>query len=189
MVETSFRKRFAGRGGNLDTRQDEARGAFQTLLTIPAESVSDIRPGVPAMRRPARHFLVRTSLALLVTMSAATVDAATRVSVGVNQSLRMGVAGQAGNVVVGNAAIADVTVVDSHSVIVQGKGYGSTQIMVLDINGRVLLDSIVTVTAPSEGQMTLYRGSTPRQFSCSPRCELDSSSRGGSGANASGPGG
>ena len=64
------------------------------------------------------------------------------ITVGINQGLRLQVGGSAANVVVANPAIADVTVVDAHSVIVMGKGYGTTQIMVLDSTGRLLMDSM-----------------------------------------------
>jgi Flp pilus assembly secretin CpaC len=112
--------------------------------------------------------------AVAILLGADPVAAASRANVGLNQSLRLSVGGSAANVVIGNPAIADVTVVDAHSVIILGKGYGATQIMVLDINGHLLMDTIVTVTAATEGQITLYRGAAPQQFSCAPRCEIDS---------------
>ena len=118
--------------------------------------------------------LVAFALALAAFGIAAPASAASLANVGLNQSLRLPIGGSVANVVVSNPAIADVTVVDGHSVIVVGKGYGTTQIMVLDAVGRLLLDSIVTVTAPPQGQMTLYRGPAPQQFNCSPRCEADS---------------
>jgi Flp pilus assembly secretin CpaC len=137
---------------------------------------------------PTRNALIRVAIVAAIALIGATADAASRVNVGVNQSLRIGVNGSAANVVVSNTAIADVTVVDAHSVIVQGKGYGSTQVMVFDTTGRLLLDSVVTVTAPPEGQMTLYRGGVAQQYNCSPRCEADSSkSSGGSMAASSAP--
>ena len=114
-------------------------------------------------------------LAAVSLLSAATAaQAASHVNVGINQGLRLPVGGSAANVVIANPAIADVTVVDAHSVIILGKGYGTTQIMVLDSAGRLLMDSIVTVNAPAEGQMTVYRGPAAQQYDCSPRCEADS---------------
>ena len=114
-------------------------------------------------------------LAALSLLSAATAaQAASHVNVGLNQGLRLQVGGSAANVVIANPAIADVTVVDAHSVIILGKGYGTTQVMVLDSTGRLLMDSIVTVNAPAEGQMTVYRGPLAQQYDCSPRCEVDS---------------
>jgi Flp pilus assembly secretin CpaC len=124
----------------------------------------------------AKHAAFLAVLSLLGAATAA--HAASRVTVGINQGLRLSVGGSAANVVVANPAIADVTVVDAHSVIILGKGYGTTQIMVLDSTGRLLMDSIVTVNAPSEGQMTVYRGPTAQQYDCSPRCEADSAKPG-----------
>ena len=127
------------------------------------------------MGRTTRNTVKCTAaLAVFLLWGAAVAHAASRVNVGLNQGVRLQVAGAAANVVVSNPTIADVTMVDSHSVIVLGKGYGTTQIMVMDLAGHLLLDSVVTVNAPSEGQMTIYRGGVPQQYNCSPRCEADS---------------
>ena len=132
------------------------------------------------MGRSTRTTLIgAVAMAALALMSVATTNAATRAIVGLNQSLRISVGGSTANVVVSNPAIADVTVVDAHSVIVIGKGYGTTQIMALDSSGHVLLDSVVMVTAPQEGQVTVYRGAaSANQYSCSPRCEAYGNDKG-----------
>ncbi len=123
------------------------------------------------------------ALAALALLSAAAADATSRVNVGLSQGVRLMVGGPAANVVVSNPAIADVTVVDAHSVIVLGKSYGTTQVMVMDTTGRLLLDSIVTVSAPQEGRMTYYRGpAAPVEFDCSPRCQSISEKTQGPGA-------
>jgi Flp pilus assembly secretin CpaC len=127
------------------------------------------------MARPTRITVIgAAAFAVLVLLGGFAASAATRVNVGLSQSLRMSVKGSASSVVVSNPTIADVTVVDAHSVIVLGKGYGATQIMVFDMKGRLLLDSVVTVTAPQQDQITLHRGVTANEFTCSPRCEPDS---------------
>jgi Flp pilus assembly secretin CpaC len=137
---------------------------------------------------PSRNALIRAAVLAAIALIGATADAASRTNVGLNQSLRIGVNGSAANVVISNATVADVTVVDAHSVIVQGKSYGTTQIMVFDTTGRLLLDSVVTVTAPAEGLVTLYRGGVAQQYNCSPRCEADTSrASGGSTAASSAP--
>jgi Flp pilus assembly secretin CpaC len=133
----------------------------------------------------AKHAAILAALGLL--SAAAAAQAASRVTVGINQGLRLQVGGSAANVVVANPAIADVTVVDAHSVIILGKGYGTTQIMVLDSTGRLLMDSIVTVNAPAEGQMTVYRGPLAQQYDCSPRCEADGAKAGAPAAAAPSP--
>ena len=107
------------------------------------------------------------------------------VNVGMNQGLRIAVAGTVANVVVTNPAIADVTVVDSHSVIVIGKGYGLAEVMVTDSGGRLLLDDNVNVALPLESVRTVYHGSTPQLYFCNPTCfaaPASPSQSGGAGA-------
>ena len=87
--------------------------------------------------------LTRLALLSAAVLSAATAAAAaSHLTVDINQSRRIGLAGSAANVVVGDPTIADVTMIDAHSVIVTGKGYGVTQIMVMNRAGRTLLDGV-----------------------------------------------
>jgi len=88
-----------------------------------------------------------------------------------NQSRRIMLRGAAANIIVGNPSVADVTVIDAHSVILQGKGYGSTDVLVMDKGGRTLLDDHVMVAAAEGGVVTVHRGANAVEYSCSPRCE------------------
>jgi Flp pilus assembly secretin CpaC len=126
---------------------------------------------------------MRTLLALLAATALATaVNAAGVVSVPVNQGLKVSVRGVAKSVVVGNPTIADVNVIDSHTVLIVGKGYGVTNVVVIDAMGASLFDSQVVVQAPDNGRVTLYRGArVSTDFACSPRCEQEP---GGAGADA-----
>jgi Flp pilus assembly secretin CpaC len=127
------------------------------------------------------------SLALAV-LGVTRADAAPLINVGMNQAVRIPIGGSVANVVVTNPAIADVTVVDAHNVIVIGKAYGLSEVMVLDVNGRLLLDNMVNVAAPTESVLTVYRGATPSHFFCAPRCEaLTPPSQNGSAPGASTP--
>lgn len=139
------------------------------------------------MGRPIRIPMTRmTALAAIAAFGAAfsavSATAATPLSVGLGQSVHIPIAGTVANVVVTNPAAADALVVDLHSVIVQGKGNGTGQILVLDAAGHVLLDSLVVVDGPQAGQVTLYRGPTPQMFSCAPRCAAVVTADGGKSA-------
>jgi Flp pilus assembly secretin CpaC len=111
--------------------------------------------------------------------AAAPALAASRLSVGLNQSVRVPLGGYASSVVVANPSIADVTMVDAHSAVIVGKANGSAEVMVLDSGGKTLLDSIVTVSPSGdrpglqEGEVTIFLGSTPHEYICSPRCAGD----------------
>lgn len=96
---------------------------------------------------------------------------AASLSVPLDRSVRLSVPGSAASVVIGNPEIADVTVVDSHNIFVSGRSFGSTDIHVLDADGRVLVSTDLVVSPSSSGHVSVYRGPTRTDLSCSPVCE------------------
>ena len=127
--------------------------------------------------------------ALALTLSAAGAGAACAASLSVplDRSVRLTVPGAAASVVVGNPAVADVTVVDTHTLFVSGRGFGSTDIVVLDASGRVLVSTDVSVSPPNTGHVSVYRGAARTDLACSPGCQL--SPRAGTSAGVGGGGG
>jgi len=120
------------------------------------------------MRRAAGSLLLTIIVASVV---AATVASAESTVIHLNQSRRLVLGGAAANVIVSDPAVADVTLFDAHSVILLGKGYGATEILVMDRAGRTLLDDHVTVTPSDSGVVTLHRGVNSVEYSCAPRCQ------------------
>jgi Pilus formation protein N terminal region len=116
-----------------------------------------------------------TGTLLLTVFVAATAAASTAQAestvIHLNQSRRIVLRGTAANIIIGDSSVADVTVLDAHSVILQGKGYGSTDVLVMDRGGRTLLDDHVIVGAAEGGVVTLHRGVNSVEYSCSPRCQ------------------
>jgi len=78
----------------------------------------------------------------------------------------------AGAVVIGNPAIADVSIHSSDTIFVIGRGYGETNLLVLDGAGRTMMnaDIQVTNTLPAHG-VRLYNGSLRQTYSCTPYCQ------------------
>ena len=140
------------------------------------------------MRRLAQ-LLLSLFFALGVTGAAVDLAAASgsSLTVEVNQSRRVMLGGAVANVIVGDPSVADVVMVDAHSVIVVGKGYGATQVMVIDRGGRALLDARVIVTAPSEGRVTIYRGAVGSEYSCAGRCQIMATPGGAASPSPSAP--
>ncbi len=97
---------------------------------------------------------------------------AQEVVVPIDHSVRLSVRGQAASVVVGNPGVADVTVVDSHTLFVSGRGYGETDVVVLDHNGRTIYSGDVLVGATSGGRASVYRGAERTDFACAPVCSV-----------------
>jgi hypothetical protein len=106
--------------------------------------------------------------------------AAKALVVPINHSARVNIAGAAQSVVVGNPSIADVTVIDSHTVYVTGKSYGATNLVVLDRTGHALFDGDVTV-ASAGGSVSVYRGGQKSNVACDPGCTESSEIASGGG--------
>jgi len=103
--------------------------------------------------------------------AAASVARAESTVIHLNQSRRIVLRGVAANIIVGDPTVADVSLIDSHSVILLGKAYGATDVLVMDRGGRTLLDDHVMVAGPESGVVTLHRGINAVEYSCSPRCQ------------------
>ena len=117
-----------------------------------------------------RRSIWTLSLALATLLSAGAACAA-GFSVEINGSRRVPLAGAAADVFVADPAVADVVMIDPHNVIVLGRGYGVTEILVTDHSGHTLMDSRVAVVGTEVGRVTVYRGEVAQDYHCSSRCE------------------
>ena len=76
-------------------------------------------------------------------------------------------------VFVGNPAIADINMVDSHHAFVLGKAYGNTNIIALDTNGHEVSSTIVSVMENRGSLVTVFHGAGQQTMACAgPRCEI-----------------
>ena len=78
----------------------------------------------------------------------------------------------AGAVVVGNPEIADVSVHSPNTLFILARGYGETNIVVLDNSGQVILETDIVVRDTTRaGNIRLYRVGVGRQsYTCAPQC-------------------
>ena len=105
--------------------------------------------------------------ALVVAFPAAAVETLT---VRMNQSAPVRLSSPARDVVIGNPAIADVNVLDGRSLVVLGKSYGVTNLLVMDQAGRMILNRQIVVSGAEPG-ISFYRGGELRSYACGERCE------------------
>ena len=74
-------------------------------------------------------------------------------------------------VIVGNPAVADVTMMRrTKQMVLTGKGFGETNLIALDSQGRSVGESVIRVTAPSNS-LVIQRGMDRETWDCSPRCQ------------------
>ena len=64
----------------------------------------------------------------------------------------------AAEIVVGNPSIADVSVQSGKVLIVTGKSFGETNLIVIDADGKMIINRRLIVQEPRTGFVTVYRG-------------------------------
>ncbi|MEQ1937659.1 pilus assembly protein N-terminal domain-containing protein [Mesorhizobium sp. CN5-321] len=109
--------------------------------------------------------------AAIAALSVAPAHAQAGIEVVMNQAKIVKLARAADTVVVGNPAIADAAVQDASTLVLTGKGFGVTNLVVLDQDGAPIIDEQVTVTRGSNSTVRIYRRSQVQTMSCSPYCE------------------
>ncbi len=116
-----------------------------------------------------RHVLFGLVAAIAALAGAA--QAAPSLSVPIDQSTRISLPAGTRDVMIGNPAIADVNVLDSRSAVVLGKGYGVTNLLVIDQLGRTVLERQIVVSGPAAGRVSVIRGAKVDDYSCASGCE------------------
>ncbi len=114
--------------------------------------------------------LIGTAAMLGSALPAQASDQIFRVDLNKTQIVRLPVA--AGSIVIGNPAIADISIQSPDTVFVVGRGYGETNLIVLDRSGRTMMDADIQVTAvtPTHG-VRVFNGGVRRSYSCAPYCQ------------------
>lgn len=96
---------------------------------------------------------------------------AENISVFLDQAKIMRLPERVATLVIGNPAIADGTLQAGGLLIVTGKSYGRTNVIALDPKGEILAEHEVTVGAPKDAALTVWRGAGRETWSCTPACE------------------
>lgn len=111
--------------------------------------------------------VVAALLAIAVHPAAA---AETAVDVLIDQATLVRLERPAAEIVVGNPSIADVSVQSGKVLVVTGKSFGETNLIVMDADGKVFVNRRLIVQEPRSGLVTMYRGSARQTLHCSPYC-------------------
>jgi hypothetical protein len=77
---------------------------------------------------------------------------------------------RATTVVIGDPLIADMSIQPGGLAVLTGKGYGETNVVVLDKSSAVLMEKTIEVKAPAEPLIMVFRGPTRQTYSCTPEC-------------------
>ena len=77
----------------------------------------------------------------------------------------------AATVIIGNPAIVDIEVLSSNRLVLTGKSYGITNVVILDSDGNPILDQQVAVQTFEDSTVRVYRQGSRMTFACAPKCE------------------
>ncbi len=74
-------------------------------------------------------------------------------------------------VIVGNAQVADATVADPKTIVLTGRAFGTTNIILLDVDGNAIVDEQILVSIDEGNTVRVFRQTDRAVLSCTPNCE------------------
>lgn len=111
-------------------------------------------------------------VALAVTIGdARAADTGSILGVAVDQARILEIDRPAATVIVGNPAIVDIEVLSSDRLVLTGKSYGITNVVIMDAAGDTILDEQVAVRTFEANTVRVYRQANRITYACAPRCE------------------
>ncbi len=115
---------------------------------------------------------------VIATCATLTVAQAESVILESDKTVMVNMADRPGTVVVGNPAIADVSI-NGKTIFLHGRGYGNTNVIVLDLKGMQLANFDVTTRQAQSDAVTVFAAGVPteavkrKSYVCSPTCEAN----------------
>lgn len=74
-------------------------------------------------------------------------------------------------VIVGNSDVADATVADAQTIVLTGRAFGTTNLVLLDADGNAIVDERILVSIDEGNTVRVFKATTRTVLSCSPNCE------------------
>jgi hypothetical protein len=74
-------------------------------------------------------------------------------------------------VIIGNPSIADATVEDERTLVLTGRSFGVTNIIILDEKGDLIVDRTIVVRGHEANTVRVYRRASRETYACAPICE------------------
>ncbi|HWJ88791.1 MAG TPA: pilus assembly protein N-terminal domain-containing protein [Pelagibacterium sp.] len=93
------------------------------------------------------------------------------VTVNANMARVLRINAPAATVIIGNPAVADVTIQDPQTLILTGKSFGRTNMIILDANGDPIADTVVEVAQLKSDTVTVFMGAQRTSVACAPSCQ------------------
>ncbi len=122
--------------------------------------------------RSIMFFRLATAAAITLTVGlSSALSADNGIEVVMNQAKIVKLTKDAATIVVGNPDIVDATVQDARTIVLTGKGFGVTNLVILDPDGAPVVDQSVFVSRNDEKTTRIFRRAKVQTLSCTPFCE------------------
>lgn len=92
-----------------------------------------------------------------------------RIILGIDRAQLMRLDGAVDTIVIGNPVIADAAVYDQSTLVLTGKAFGETNIIIIDAAGNILREAELRVGQPND-VVVVNRGANQTTYSCAPHC-------------------
>ena len=132
----------------------------------------------PAVRTVCRKVLAVLPAAIFLFSSADVRSADDMLRVYMDQARILKLDRDVSKVIVGNADVADVTVADARTIVLTGRSYGATNVVLLDAGGNAILDERVLVAVDEANTVRVYKQIERSVLSCAPACEAHADNTG-----------
>lgn len=81
-------------------------------------------------------------------------------------------------VIVGNSKVADATVAGATTIVLTGRSFGTTNLVLLDADGNPIVDERILVSIDEGNTVRVFRQTERTVLSCTPNCEQHSQNSG-----------
>lgn len=75
-------------------------------------------------------------------------------------------------VIIGNSEVADATVADARTIVLTGRAFGTTNLVILDADGNAMVDERILVSIDEGNTVRVFRQTDRSILSCTPNCEV-----------------
>ena len=118
-----------------------------------------------------RELAIASLAAIWVSSTSLAVPAAAQdLIVNYDQSQLLRLSRPVAEIIIGNPSIADITVHSSNTLILTGKTYGLTNVIMLDADRNIIQEHRVMVKRDEARALHLIKGSKRETYNCSPQC-------------------
>jgi len=114
--------------------------------------------------------IAAAATAAVLALATAPAQAADDLIVKYDQSKLVRLQKPAAEIIIGNPSIADVAIQSGNLLVVTGKTFGITNIIILDADRNVVQDQRVIVQRDEGKVVNLLRGTDRQSYNCTPQC-------------------